>query len=427
MKRARECSFGLPLVAAVVLAGAARIAPAAQFRAGQSVVVATDQVIADDLYVTGETVTVDGRIEGDLVASGREVRVNGEVTGDVIACGQAVIIDGTVGDDVRIAGMALQLGSSAAIADDVVAAGFSLETKDDSATGGSLLFAGFQALLVGDIDESLHGGMSSLEIQGRVGGDSEVEVNGDPEMFPFAQYLPSPVPLPTVAGGLTIGDGARIDGRFEYTSPNEASGAGAGSPTLIRVAPAAATAERTEPVRKSPWPGRLFRWVGLALLGLLLAWRTPGWLDRRSTAIEARPMLSAGVGFLGVAALPIGIVMATVAIGLLAALLGLMKLGNLGALVLVLGLVTVALVVLLFWLIASYLAPVVVGLCTGRWMLERIAADRARGLVAPLLAGLVMLGLLRVVPILGTLVALGVVLIGWGATLLWFWKGARAG
>ncbi|MCP4205359.1 MAG: hypothetical protein GY769_25895, partial [bacterium] len=39
-------------------------ATAIEFRGGQHVVVGTDEVILDDLYVTGETVTVDGKVEG---------------------------------------------------------------------------------------------------------------------------------------------------------------------------------------------------------------------------------------------------------------------------------------------------------------------------------------------------------------------------
>ena len=419
-------------VTVCVLAGSLFVALPAQaieFRAGQHVVVAAEEIVTDDLYATGETVTIDGRVDGDVITSGREIRVNGEVTGDLMAAGQAIVVNGTIGDDIRMAGMALQLGPTASVGDDVVSAGFSLETTAGSITRGSLIFSGFQALLGGDIRESLTGSMAALEIRGGIGGDSEVEVEGDPNMPPFVQYIPSPVTLPAVPGGLTIADSARIDGELEYTSSNKARGSGAGSGTLTHKEPAAAAAGAVETKRKPSWSGRLFKWLGLIVLGLLLAWWVPGWLNDRSADIRSKPLPLAGIGLMGVAALPVGIVLVFVVLLVLAMILGLLKLGNLAALAMVLGLAGLGLLLLLFWLTTAYLAPLLVGLSTGRWVLERFAvgsaAKTARGLVWPLVAGLVILGLLRFVPFLGFLVALVVLLLGWGAILMWLWNRFR--
>lgn len=400
-------------------------ATAAEFRGGQHVVVAADEVIADDLYASGETVTVEGKVEGDMIASGREIRLNGEVTGDLIAAGQAVVVNGTLGDDARIAGMALQLGPKASVGDDVVSAGFSFETVSGSLTQGSLLFMGFQALLAGDIAEGLRGSLAALEIRGGIGGDSEIEVDGDPDMPSFVQFLPSPVPLPVVPGGLTIADTARIEGRLDYTSSNEARVAGATASRLRRREPASMDAEAEKAARKPTWPGRVFNWVGVLLLGLLLAWWAPGWLNERSGEIRAKPLALAGLGLLGVAALPVGIALALAVLVVTAIILGLLKLGSLAALALVLGLVGLGLLAVLFWLTASYLAPLLVGLCTGRWALQRFTADRARGLMLSLVVGLVLLALLRFVPYLGFLVGLVVLLLGWGVVLSWLWSRPR--
>ena len=425
MKRNCASSFTFSLAPFLALLLAPQPAAAIEFRAGQDVVVGLDEVIFDDLYAAGETVVVDGTVEGDLVATGREVTLNGRVTGDLIAAAQAVVVHGEVEDDVRIAGMALLLGPSAVVGDDVVAAGFSLESAAGGSTGGALLFSGFQALVAGDVGGGLRGSMAALEIRGRIRGDSEVEVEGDPGTPAFAQFLPSPVPLPAVAGGLTIGEEARIEGRLEYVSANEARGPGTASANLARREPSARPVEAGEAARRSPWPGRLFKWLGLIVLGLLLVWWTPGWLGRRSAEIDGRPLAMAGLGLVGVAALPVGILLAVVALAFVAALLGLVKLGNLAALTLVVGLAAVGLLVLLFWLSSAYLAPVLVGLCAGRWALSRVAADRARGLVLPVVVGLVLLALLRFVPFLGFLVAVAILLLGWGTILVWLWQRLR--
>ena len=63
-------------------------AQSVEFKTGEQVTIASDVVIEDDLYMTGDTMTVLGRVEGDVVASGRIVRIEGTVVGDLIAAGQ---------------------------------------------------------------------------------------------------------------------------------------------------------------------------------------------------------------------------------------------------------------------------------------------------------------------------------------------------
>ena len=89
---------------ALALLALASSAFGAEFRADKSVKVAAEETIKDDLYVTGETVTIDGIIEGDLIAFAKDIIINGEVRGDVIAASQTFEATGTLGDDVRIAG-----------------------------------------------------------------------------------------------------------------------------------------------------------------------------------------------------------------------------------------------------------------------------------------------------------------------------------
>jgi hypothetical protein len=422
MTPSRDLAQKLLSLIPVILVATTGAATAVEFRAGQNIVIAAGEVIEDDLYATGDTLTVDGIVHGDLVASGRLITINGEVTADLIAAGQAVTVNGRVGDDVRMAGMALELGPEASIGDDVVAAGFSLATVRGSSAGGSLLFSGYQALLEGNVGGGIRGSMSSLEINGSIGGDGKVEVSGSPGTPGFVQYLPSPIPLPVVAGGLTIGAEAVLEGELEYTSDDEARGPGVASATLSRERRTWPDQEAQAANRGSVWTGRLFKWLGLLLLGLLIAWRAPGWLDNRHTEIETAPWALAGIGFVATAALPVVIAILVVVAGLLAALLGALGLGSLAAPVFIVGLVLGILLVLLFWLTVSYLAPVLVGLCAGRWLLGRFAAERAKGLVLPLFAGLLVLGALRIVPFLGFLVLLAVVFLGWGTMLAWLWR-----
>jgi cytoskeletal protein CcmA (bactofilin family) len=420
-KRGTAGRIVLAVACALVLSGPAA---AIEFRGGKDVVVASDEVIDDDLYATGETVTVDGRVEGDVIASGGEIRLNGAVSGDFMAAGQAVVVDGRVGDDARIAGMALRLGPTASVGDDVVAAGMSLETLAGSVTGGSLLFAGMQALLAGEIGEALIGGMNGLEIQGRIGGGGEVEVGETAPAPAFLPYLPSPVALPAVPGGLTIGEGAQIEGRLVYIAPGEATVTGGDASSLVHEAVAAEGDPDLE--RESPWPGWIFRFVGLVLIGLLFAWLFPAWLGGRSDEIAAQPLKTAAIGLLGVVVLPVAILFALLLGILVAVLLGMVQLGGLAALVSVLTLTGIALLALLFWLTAAWLAPLFAGLCLGRSATGRFVVAETGGTALPLVVGLLALALLGLIPVLGELVALAVIVLGWGALLGWLWTRSQA-
>ena len=65
--------------------------------------VPANEIVEDDLYMTGDTMTIQGTVRGDVIAAGRVIRVEGIVEGDLVAAAQVVEITGVVEDDVRIA------------------------------------------------------------------------------------------------------------------------------------------------------------------------------------------------------------------------------------------------------------------------------------------------------------------------------------
>src|SRR5512133_1482124 len=120
-------------------------------RSGENIVIKTDEVIDDDLYITAGTFVLDGTVNGDLIALGQTITINGKVDGDVMAAGQTIVVNGTVTGAVRMAGSVLLLGEQASVGGDVIAAGYSLETRAGSTIGQDLVFAGSQILLAGDV------------------------------------------------------------------------------------------------------------------------------------------------------------------------------------------------------------------------------------------------------------------------------------
>jgi hypothetical protein len=396
----------------VLLAIGATPVRAIEFRGGERVTIAAGEVIPDDLYVTGESIVVDGVVEGDIVAVGRHIVLNGASYGDFIAAGQGVVVNGQVADDVRLAGFALRLGDSAAVGDDVIGAGFSLEAASESLVAGSLVFSGFQALLAGEIRERLLGQMASLRIDGIVGDGGEVAVEGDRPTPPFIQLVPSPVAIPTIPAGLTLGPNANVGGEIVYTSPYKADAAEGSSATLTQVA-VEHTEEQVSFVERSS--RSTWRLVSVLLVGAGLLVFAPGWLRQRADFISRRPLAAAGWGVVGIAGTPVLALLLAVFTLLVLVLVSFLKLPALTGLVLGTAFLAEGTLVLGFLGALFLLAPAILA----RWLGRAVDRTSSLGRFLAFALGWVILALLFLVPILGGLAKIVVAVLGLGSLVVW--------
>lgn len=406
---------------ALLLVGffAATPARAAEGRGGDRIVIGRDEVINDDLYVAGNTVTIDGTVKGDIVGFASQITVNGTVEGDLLVAGQGIVITGRVGDDVRAAGQAIMVGPSAQIGGDLAVAGMSLENQAGSNVSGDVLVGAYQALLAGTIGKDVRGGMSRLELRGAIGGDVDVAVNGDEGAFSPVQFSPAAqTPIPTVHPNLMVADSARIGGKLIYESSAAATispaAQVAGGTTFNQVsAPQAATPAR------SPALTYLQRLAGLLLVGVLLLWLLPAWTRRLADNVETKPLPTLGwglVAFVAFIAAVLGILIATI---ILAIIFGYLTLGGLVGMIISVGLLANATLVIGYIAFAAYIAQIVVSYMAGRWLLQHTQPAWVEWPIVPLALGLVLYVILRAIPVLGTLVGLFVVVLGLGA--LWEW------
>jgi cytoskeletal protein CcmA (bactofilin family) len=391
---------------------------AAEFKTGKDVTIAQDEVIDDDLYMTGETVTVKGRVKGDVVASGKVVRIEGVVEGDVMAAGQAVVIDGEVHDDVRIAGMTLKLGEAARVGDDLFAAGFSFESDAGSQVAGRTSLTGYQALIAGEHHEDLQAALVGLRIEGWVAGNVEAAVESEAGPAWWTQFMQSPVPLPVVEPGLTLASGARVGGELSYKSKSAADiadGARVSGETLHEVEEVATA----PPVSLGQRLGKSARWfVALFLVGALLLWLVPDKMVGVANTLVDRLLASLGWGVVTLLGFPVAMILVLVVTLVLAMVFGFMTLGKVAALIVILGLVIEILLGAKMWIAVAFLAPIAAAFAGGRWLLTRgEALEKSRYL--SLLVGLVLLVLFSSVPFVGTLVRWLMVLIGLGAGSYW--------
>src|SRR5690242_1140457 len=230
------------------------------FAAGQNVVVR--QPVAGDLLAAGREVVVNEKVGGDAAAAGGRVRLNGNISENTYAAGGEVSVNGTLSRNARLAGGSVEISRSSRI------------------EGGASIAAG-QVRMNGSIGGYLQATGGNVYIDGPVGGDVEA-----------------------AGGQIELGPNARINGKLRYRSR-----------TALKQDPAAQVLGGIEQlpltVRAGRGVGRVFGWAfflfwtaGLMLLATILLALLPGFGNVMST-LEARPGLSALVGFALLVCIPV--------------------------------------------------------------------------------------------------------------------------
>jgi cytoskeletal protein CcmA (bactofilin family) len=438
MKRVSKLFVMLSLLALLLLT---LTTPARAFdgRSGENIVIASDEVINDDLYVTAATFVLDGTVNGDVVAAGQTLTINGTVEGDVFAAGQTIVIHGTVTGAVRMAGSVLLVDEQADIGGDVIAAGYSLESQDGSMIGQDLVFAGGQLLLAGDVARNVHASTGAFELRGTVGGnvnadtgDANAGYAGPP---PTLFMPPSSIPVPAVAVGLTVAQSANIEGDLAYTQSNEvALPAGVVTGEVMRNQPVTNTstaAQETTGERILNWGIDILRSsITLILIGLFLMWLFPLFIQNLSLKLQSAPFPSLGWGVAAyiIFFIALLLIIAVVVVGAL--LFGLLTLGGVAGTIVAVGLLSVLALILGFVLVTAFVAKIIFGQALGRWLLTRANSPLAQHRFWPMIIGVLitvaviaLLSFPLIPGFLGTLLNFVVVFLGLGA--LWLWGRER--
>lgn len=402
--------FGAVIVG-VGLWGVTGRALASDFRGGTTIVVGENETIDDDLFVSGETVTVNGTVKGNLFASGTTVIVNGHVEGSLFAGAQTIVLNGRVDGSAYVGGYALTVGEAAQIGRNLNFGGFSLTTVSGSSIGRSLYGGGYQFLLSGRVEDDLNIGAAALELKGVVGGDVNGSVNSteDGAVPPFMPQFQGAVTA--VTPGLRIDPAAEIGGRLN-----------------VEMTTVAMPAE-TAPIYSIANPQ--LRWalgeaLALLIIGLLFLYLRPTYLQNAGDAVQQRFLPSLGFGFL---ILAVVIVAAPLILALLIALAilgGWLTLGQLVGDIVGVGLVTYVFALGLFIFTAGMITKIVVAYTGGRFLVQRVQPEEPssgwRAAFGLVLGVIIYVGLRSIPYSVGGIFGLLVTLIGLGALYL-AWRG----
>ena len=348
------------------------------YLAGPHVDVAQD--VPADLVAAGGTVHVGASLAETAILAGGNVAIDGSVGDDVIAAGGDVVLRGHAGDDARLAGGTVRIAGR--VDDDATAAGGTVRIERDAVVGGRAFLAGGEIVVAGTIGRHLRAAGGRVSIEGTVHGDVRVD-----------------------ADTLDVGPTARIDGDLIHRGSREP-----------RIDPAARIGGRVEhlplPVRPGARVFTVFAWLfllaaalatGAVMIGLF-----PRFTPAAALTIERDPWRSLGVGAAVVFGVPIAVVALFVT--------------GIG--------VPLGLILLAGYLVAVLLAYLVAALFVGMFGAERLRRERqpvpSRGaLVLRLLAALVVLGIVRLVPVLGGLVSFAALLFGMGALAIQLYRAYR--
>ena len=345
----------LVLSFAFLLLAAPGAASAAEVRNGSAAVVAPGETLNDDLFASGETVTVAGRVVGDVFAVGQTIVVTGTVDGDLIAAAQQVVVDGTVNGDVRAAGAVVTVNGR--VGRSVTGLAQQVNISSGGRVDGSLVAAGGTISAFGPIGRGITAGAGTLQLGGPVGG----------EVLAWAETL-------------SLGPNTRIAGDLEYRSEREAvvpSGAVAGRVQYTQIE----REQRQEPILNGLVSfGSLVWLLGTAILGAAAVTLAPRASARLAELGRQQPLPTFGWGLLALIAVPIA-----------AVLIGVTVVG-----------LPLAIVVGALYVAAMALAKPAVALVVGAELARRVGRERM-SLLGTLVVGLIVLHLLRHLPVIGGL------------------------
>jgi cytoskeletal protein CcmA (bactofilin family) len=353
----RSSVTALALGGTLLLLALPSAAMASEVRSGTAASVAPDETLDDDLFASGQTVTIAGRATGDVYATGQAVVVTGTVDGDLFAAAQQVVVDGTVNGSVRAAGGTVTVNGH--VGRNVSGVAQQVNISSSGRIDGSLLAAGETISAFGPVGRGATVGGGTVQLSGPVGGS-----------------------VKTWAQTLSLGSNARIAGNLEYYSehPIDTSGMVAGLVQYHQIE----REQRQPPVLNGLFDfGGLIWLIGSALLGALAIILAPRASARAVELGRQEPLQTFGLGLLALCAVPLA-----------AILVGITLVG-----------IPLALVAAALYGLGLMLAWPALGLTVGTEVSHWVRRDREMAVLGQLVVGLIVLHLATHVPVLGGLVA----------------------
>lgn len=360
------------------------------------------ETIENDVFLTGDRIVVDGDVEGDVFAFGREVVVNGRVDGSVFMIGQVLEMNGAISHSTYAVGGTIGLGAEATIGRSLYGLTGSLAIGQDSSIGRDLNAVSIGFAMAGQVQRNTNVVVGAIELAQRL-----LQLyNQNPNLPDIGQLLPE--------------QGATAVPQLLFVSYRGIAPGGAllSTPTAVP-----AQQDDTPNQAEQVWDWiyeRLRQLVTFVIVGAILIWRKPRWLDRWAEEAHNQTGLSIAYGFgfyllgaFGVALL--FAIAAAIGFGLYA-----LTLRELAYTAWGLGISGVGVLAFGYISLVAFVSKVIVAYLAGWLIWRRLSGREAGNHMGPLFIGLLIYILVILIPFLGWVIKLLVTFIGMGAFALWY-------
>lgn len=340
------------------------IAWAADTQTG-SVYVAKDEIMSGNLYVMGDSITVDGTISGDLIAAAQSIKVSGRIEGDIIAIAQEVSISGDVGGNIRVIANTIDINGS--VARNVNAFGSKVVLGTNSKIGWDLYLMATRLESRGIIGGSLNGWSRQASLAGQIG--KNVTLTLDPK---------------NEQTSLVVAPTAIINGNLNYSSNQPAVVSDQASIIGEITQNKTILEKKSNDTRLWIWK-ELFAIFSALSVGLVLIYLFKKPVTEIIEKTEAEPFKVLIPGLFMLFALPpIALILAITIIG-----------------------VPLSLIILSSWVVMIYIAKIISAILVGKIISSKvISLTTGNYLLWPLIIGVIIIWLLAAIPYLGWIISL---------------------
>ncbi len=329
-----------------------------------------------NLYTAGGSVFMNAPVMGDLYTAGGNLTIEGNVEQDLVVVGGTVNINGTIGGDVRVLGGTVIVNNK--ISGDLLVFGGTVQITEKASVGGDL-FAG----------------VGTISVDGAVTGKTEIMG----EDVTLNSAINGSVSVKE-SKSLTIGPKAVIPQKITYSGQTEA---------VVKDGATIAGVEFSQAqINKTPAKNArhafatmftvmfLVKLIGITILGLILMKLFPQTSVTSVMKIKDNPWANLGWGAMFLFVGPILVLITAFTI------IGLY----------------VAIAVFIAWLLVLTFAGLTGSTFVGAWVISKLfQKQEVKYNWQALLAGLIVVSLASIIPVLGMLAFLILLLVSCGAML----------
>ncbi|MDP2812168.1 MAG: polymer-forming cytoskeletal protein [bacterium] len=341
-------------------------------KSGEVVILDKDQVIDGNYYVAANSIEIYGAVNGDLFLVGNSIKIDSEqINGDVFAAGNSLRIKGKINGSLRLAGQYLELDGE--VARKVMAFGQSLDLSADSLVKEHLNFYGQSLGISGKVEGRVEGAMESFRLSGEINKDVELYIDNSNNQ------------------GVQLADSAKVNGALYYQAIKE---------KLIdnsdKISGGVHFNQLAQKAKKDFGPAKAFgmsiNFFGLLTIGMILLYLWPKLFSQAIDLVYKKPANTFFKGFILLVITPI------LSILLLITLIG----------------IPLALIVIVFWCLALYLAQIISAWVLGKWLKDKIFKKYHWSNLLILIFGIILYLLLSKIPFIGWVALMILYFMAWG-------------